>query len=282
MDIDSTTPDDIDSMDIDAVAWVAPPSATESSQSRIYELYTDEEGLWVIYKWQTSNPDARIEPFYNRWPPSRTSSRTCAWISVNGGLSPYVTSLNLEERTERFKRNVKGLCEEFQAIIAGVSGEVQEVTPAMFDALAVKYGVLSGKWMIYSTPENIDQLWRKVVRVVAFDRRYGQLKVSTRKVFENDGAEIPNQPSHPPNDGGEPVPGEGHVICVYVDDYTNKQDVDELRRALRLGAGVIWKIGFKPDVYTLLGIYKGNEWGIRPSRYHDADDYRGGGSGRNV
>jgi hypothetical protein len=186
-----------------------------------------------------------------------------------------VLSLSREERRERFKWNRRGLCEEFQAIIAGVLGEVQEVTPAMFDALAIKYGVLSGKWMIYSTPENIDQLWRKVVGVVAFDRGYGQLKVSTRQVLDTDRAETPNQQRHSPNDGGEPEPGEGHVICVYVDDYTKKQDVDELRRALRLGAGVVWEIGFKPDVYTVLGIYEDNEWGIRPSRYHDADDSSG-------
>lgn len=62
-----------------------------------------------------------------------------------------------------------------------------------------------------------------------------------------------------------------HVICVYVSNYLDLEDVDELRRLLREEGGVRWKIGFKPDVYTYLGIYAGNPWGIRPSRYHDVD-----------
>ncbi|KAF9451468.1 hypothetical protein P691DRAFT_627247, partial [Macrolepiota fuliginosa MF-IS2] len=111
------------------------------------------------------------------------------------------------------------------------------VTPEMIDALAVKYGVLVGKWLVYTRSESVDQLWQKVVRI-ASDRGYGRAKVSTRKVLSE------------------------HVICVYVDDYTNNREVDDLRRMLRLRAGVFWKIGFKTDAYTHLGIYKGNKFGL--------------------
>lgn len=61
------------------------------------------------------------------------------------------------------------------------------------------------------------------------------------------------------------------MVCVYVDDFTDEEDVSELRRMLRACAGVEWKIGFKHmhDAYTILGIYSQNRWGIMPSRYFD-------------
>ncbi|KAJ3563740.1 hypothetical protein NP233_g8747 [Leucocoprinus birnbaumii] len=251
---------------IESIYWVSPPSAAEASSTGVYGLYGDSDGLWVTYNWKKDSPDARIEPFYNRWPPSRTSSRWCSWISVNCGLSPSIQNLPSEELEKRFRRDVVGLKTEFDAIRA----KGGQVTPEMIDALAIKYGVLSGKWMVYSKPEAVDQLWRKIVRVVAFDRGYGQVKVSARKVLDS------NEHGAQEQEGGVPVPDEGHVTCVYVEDYTNRQEVDELRKALRFRASVFWKIGFKPDVYTYLGIYKGNEWGLRPSRYHDSDNDTGG------
>ncbi|KAF5346508.1 hypothetical protein D9756_010053 [Leucocoprinus leucothites] len=269
MDIDSNDMD----MDVDrdfnlttSVAWVAPPSTTESSSTGIYDLYNDGEGVRVVYNWKKDDPSARIEPFYNRWPPSCTSSRSCDWICIDCGLSPFMKSLGPEELGTRFKMDYLGLKEEFNAITR--EGGVK-VTPEMIDALAAKYGVLSGKWMVYSKPESVDQLWRKVVRVVAFDRGYGQVKVSARKVLDDPQCHSEFSASSKEGwNGGVPVPDESHVMCV---DYTNKQEVNELRKALRFRAGVFWKIGFKPDVYTLLGVYKGNEWGLRPSRYHDLD-----------
>ena len=60
--------------------------------------------------------------------------------------------------------------------------------------------------------------------------------------------------------------GERHVICVYADDYTDLEEVNCLRIALK-AIGVKRLIGFKPDAYTYLGIYKENAWNIRPSRY---------------
>ncbi|KXN92678.1 hypothetical protein AN958_00348 [Leucoagaricus sp. SymC.cos] len=259
------------------VFWVPPPSLAEASTG-LYDL--QKEGGVIVYTWKTDNPNARIEPFYNRWPPSRTSVRWCSWIAIDRGWSPYTLSLNPEDAREKFKNDIDGLQAEFQVLVGG-DGQGQglgsvRVTPEMIDALAVRYGVLGGKWMIHTDPGRIDQLWRRVARVVAFDRGYGQLKVSSRKVVEYSQESRGQEGSYEgvALDGGVPV-DEKHVICVYVEDYTNKQEVDELRKALRLGAGVTWRIGFKPDAYTWLEIYRGNRWGLRPSRYHDNDDVRG-------
>jgi len=196
----------------------------------------------------------------------------------------------------QFMRDVEGLKAEFESItsggddVEGAGEEDRKVTPEVIDALAAKYGVLSGKWLVYTDSKNVDQLWRKIVRVVALDRGHGQTKVSARKVLVPE-SEPGSQPHELGDEGtesatwngGTPDPQHKHVICVYVYDYRNKRDVDELRKALRLRAGVFWDIGFKTDAYTHLEIYKENKWKLRPSRYHDADNKNkatGGGFGR--
>lgn len=260
---------------IQHVDWVPPPSKSETATG-LYKLYTDYEGLWVLYDWK-DDPNAHIEPFYERWPPSRTSSRACAWISVDRGLSPAILQLGIEGYRKRFHRDIEGLQKEFEQVIGQLDVDGSKVTPEMVDALAVKYGVLSGKWLVYARPGNVDQLWRKIVRVVAVDRGHGSVKVSARKVVETSAEPSPSVTTGVEWDGGTPEPSGEHVVCVYVDDYTDKKDVDALRKALRLRAGVFQEIGFKPDVYTWLGIYKGNNFGLRPSRYHDLDYKKGGG-----
>lgn len=269
------------------ILWVPPPSHSESSTG-LYDFHTDAEGLWVIHHWKpTSN--AHIESFHNRWPPSRTSACACVWIAIDCGISPLSRALGSEEYEAKFKRDVEGLRREFAHIVGSHSSGTGEgggkVTPEMVDTLAVKYGVLSGKWLVYTKPDQVDELWRKVVRVVAAERGHGQAKVSARKVIEN--VQQPPTQSLPSDeaiewDGGTPEPSEGHVICVYVEDYMNKRGVDELRKALRFRAGVFWKIGFKSDAYTYLGIYKNNPWGLRPSRYHDSDHNTGGRFGKGL
>jgi len=132
----------------------------------------------------------------------------------------------------------EGLGASFRSLVSSEKVTVDEI-----DQIAVAHGVLSGKWMIYTDTRRIDQLWGKVVRLLCVDLKRGSVKVSPKKE------------------------GDSHVICVYIDDYRNMVEVNWLRDALRT-AGVFWKIGFKPDVYTHLGIYAKNPWGIRPSRYH--------------
>jgi hypothetical protein len=138
---------------------------------------------------------------------------------------------------QRHIPNIKGLNSSFESLIASENVTVPEI-----DRIALENGVLSGKWMIYSDTRRIDELWGKVVRLLCLELKKGSIKVS------------PNQEE------------DSHVICVYVDDYSNASELDATRKALR-AAGIFWRIGFKPDAYTHLGIYASNEWNIRPSRY---------------
>lgn len=133
--------------------------------------------------------------------------------------------------------NINGLKAAFQSLIASENVSAPEI-----DRIALENGVLTGKWMIYSDSRRIDELWGKVVRMLCLELKKGSIKVSPKQEEDS------------------------HVICVYVDDYCNASEVDAMREALK-AAGVFWRIGFKPDVYTHLGIYARNEWNIRPSRY---------------
>jgi len=189
-------------------------------------LYRDEEGHWIIYKWNehTSSPND-IQSFLSRWPPSRTPASRCAWIAAKRG-----------QRGGQFE-DVDGLRASFRALVK----RPRQVTVTAVDNLARKHNVLGGKWLIYANPRDIDELWGKVVRLLCLERKRGEAKVSSNR-------------------------GEDHVICVFMDDYTQVDEVNGLRDALR-EIGVTKKIGFKPDVYTYVGIYARNPWNIRPSLY---------------
>ncbi|KAF6745025.1 translation initiation factor eIF 4e-like domain-containing protein [Ephemerocybe angulata] len=225
-----------DAMDVDSpsspyVGWVAPPT------SNVY--HNPDGSTWIKTCWDDEISTAdRINEFLARWPPSGTPDTYAGWISVVRCRIPSPNAIPAD---------VPALQQSFQA-----PSEAGQVTTASLDDIAKRHGVVVGKWLIFSSGmEGVDGLWANVVRLVCTERRRGSAKVSTRKAgpaYTQEGQ------------------GNEHVICVYVDDYTNLQDVMELRDDLGR-IGIHWKIGFKPDSYTHLGIYSQNKWGIRPTRY---------------
>ena len=170
----------------------------------------------------------RLIDFLTRWPPSRTPFAYGPWILADRGGMDHQVTPNFS-----------GLESAFESLVAS-----NNVTVEAIDQISQTNNVLVGKWMVFEESSKIDMLWGKILYHVCVERQRGFLKVSTRKE------------------------GEKHVICVYVQDYTNKQEVSELRKILK-SLGVKWKIGFKTDAYTHLNIYKDNPWNIRPSRYHE-------------
>jgi hypothetical protein len=98
---------------------------------------------------------------------------------------------------------------------------------------------------VFASSDKVDNVWGRIVKSTLAGTLGIGTKVSTRD--KND-------------------PRSRHVICVYNADYTSMADVYRVRDELwRLG--VKDRIGYKPDIYTLLGIYHGNSWGIPPCRY---------------
>ena len=99
----------------------------------------------------------------------------------------------------------------------------------------------SGKWLLYEPPgDELDKIWADIARATVQGNLGSAAKVSTR------------------------IDNERHVICVYNEDFTDRESVLNLEKGLRrLGIGTM--LSYKPDIYTDLGIYDKNKWGIKPT-----------------
>jgi hypothetical protein len=60
------------------------------------------------------------------------------------------------------------------------------------------------------------------------------------------------------------------LICVYVKDFSDEASVWRVLARIRdcLGRSAVIA-GFKPDIFTILGLYKDNEYGIDPVIYRE-------------
>ncbi|KAJ3929736.1 MAG: translation initiation factor eIF 4e-like domain-containing protein [Lentinula lateritia] len=201
---------------------------------------------------------SNVERFTRYWRPSfhlnynQSQSRsgsdnsvlpTTKWIAVNRGLSSLEsTSL---PRIPELKAAFDAL-----ASVHHTNGH-STLTVSKLDNLAIKYNILSGKWLVFTSVNTVDKLWQDVVQMVCMYRQRGFAKVSVNQ--EEEVGKMNNS----------------RVICVYVEDFTDLEEVRSLRDDLRTVVGVERKIPFKMDAYSHMGIYKGNKWGISPARWFE-------------
>ena len=108
----------------------------------------------------------------------------------------------------------------------------------------------SGKWLIFVSPKNVDEVWRKIKKAVEEGRLGNSAKVSTAKTNP-----LRSKRS------------KGHVICVYTYDWTDKKDVKRIREELRK-LGITKKIPYKADEDTLAGRYHTTDHD-RVSKYYE-------------
>lgn len=104
------------------------------------------------------------------------------------------------------------------------------------DRLALDETYLSGKWIIERSPDAVDDFWNAIVDDVAAER-FWDAKVTTRF-------------------GREAFEEADHAVLVFTPNYFERDDVDRVRQRLREVHGVTEEIRYKPDVYTLNGIYE--------------------------
>lgn len=112
------------------------------------------------------------------------------------------------------------------------------------DQLARESGLVVGKWLIYSSPKSVNDVWKTVAAAYINNELGINIKVSTASQAGSN----------------------EHVICVYTRNYLDMADVGRVREKL-------WSLGFtrrlfyKPDIYTYLQIYKKTFPQLRASRY---------------
>lgn len=197
-----------------------------------------------------------IDKFVAAFPPATVSCASLAWIAI-------VLFPDRAPSTPRLARNDRGSADFDTCVDAAVEawekileGSKQPDTSDI-DALARKFRILRGKWLIFPQRSEVTAVWNELARSFTRDDSDGytdgravctEIKVSTAS----------------PRDGG-------HVCCVYVEDYLNKE---RAFAAAEYVVGVLKplqlrdkRLVFKPDIMTYLGIYKDNEYGIKPSVY---------------
>ena len=112
------------------------------------------------------------------------------------------------------------------------------------DQLVRESGLVVGKWLIYSSPKSVNNVWKTVAAAYISNELGINIKVSA---------------------SSQAGSGE-HVICVYTRNYLDVADVERVREKLR-SLGFTRRLFYKPDIYTYLQIYKKTFPQLRASRY---------------
>lgn len=151
------------------------------------------------------------------------------WVGVVNETKKCLESERLED--------LDGLIETWQQHLNGNKPVNYEV----IKDLALRYHIRTGKWILFSDQGGkVDHLWSIIATSVIKDN----IPCHSAKVSTND-AECE------------------HVICIYNTDFTDTGEVLEAEKAIRQ-MGIKGRLQYKPDIYTDLFIYAGNEWGLKP------------------
>lgn len=101
----------------------------------------------------------------------------------------------------------------------------------------IRSGPTTGKWCIFVPSSDVDLAWAKIKYAVEADMLLFA-KVSTAL---------------------HSMGRDGHVICVYTQDWTDEQDLMSVREVLR-SLGFVKELGYKRDIDTQNRIYGPGEW----------------------
>ena len=115
----------------------------------------------------------------------------------------------------------------------------------------------SGKWCIFGNAFVLDRVWKKLKKVVESNPEIMSAKIRTssvdmRKMMMEGNFDVKAQEDRNKTDNSK------RVICVYVEDYRDKDNVYKVRDLIR-ELGVKSIIKFKTDEATIKGIYTGDE-----------------------
>jgi len=133
-------------------------------------------------------------------------------------------------------------------------GDIPEDTPKQIKALderALNEGKMVGKWMIFVSPDEINEIWADICELVD-NKMFWLAKASTnwaRKKKQYD----------------------KHAVFVYTPNYLDIDDIKRVRNVLREECGFTDDLQYKTDYYAHLGIYPDtiSEWDVETeARYN--------------
>ena len=121
------------------------------------------------------------------------------------------------------------------------------ITVDAISSLAKVHNITDGKWLFHvDTGFKADYLWSIVAKAIV----NRDILAETAKMSPSD----PRQNDYQ------------HVVCVYNKNYLDYEQVLNSENGLRK-IGIKCPLYYKPDVFTCLGIYRNNQWGLRPTLY---------------
>jgi hypothetical protein len=202
-----------------------------------------------------------IRQFTNTVKPSTTDPNYCAWIQVhnpfhgaNGDTNDItndITNDNTNDNTDDWGKHgdYKTSLKVIEDIIgskpkATVSKRVKDDVTSSILRIAEANRYTTGKWMVFSDAHVIDGIWSKIATAVVEGKLDCSAKVSPMKGV---------------NDKG--------LICIYCSNFTDKRTIKRVLLYLKNCLDIHVKTGFKPDIFTALGINSGNVWRLNPVIY---------------
>ncbi|XP_041360569.1 UPF0696 protein C11orf68 homolog [Gigantopelta aegis] len=191
-----------------------------------------------------------LDTFLERYRPSK-ANLGYAWILVRKNeCEEYDTEEDDEEEDDEEEDDEDNIpvqlkCQrEFEKLKLS-----NQVTYENIKAIARNNKYLSGKWLVYRDVCDIDAVWMTIANAVLANKLGQAAKVSGRDSDDDH-----------------------HVICVYTKDFTDVDDVMRVKLMLRQ-LGVTGRLTYKPDIYTILGIYAKNKWHLKATVYSSTNNW---------
>lgn len=204
----------------------------------------------VLYSpgWIIKQPEEKLDIFLRDNKPSfKSIFYGDKWIYVNNekhcGVAHGTSDSEILGQGQIILDNLE---EELKNCKRGDKKIIRATAKVRLLRLAISYQKTVGKWLLFVSKRDgkVDQVWERVARNTVCGRLGCSAKVATF----------------------DPDPGEeGHVICVYVDNFYDLENVRRVYHCLKM-LGLNSK-SFKLDLYTELGIKSRNKWGLPVSLF---------------
>lgn len=114
--------------------------------------------------------------------------------------------------------------------------------------IARKYRLTVGKWMIFTHINAVDFIWKKIIQSMFDDKLKHVISAKVSPLEDAEGDRFDKK----------------HLICVYNHNFLDKKEVFDAESSIR-NVYPRGKLTYKPDIFTYLGIYRKNQWKIKPT-----------------
>jgi len=191
--------------------------------------------------------------FKNTAPSKICRSDGVGWIYI---LSETIANEDRKKLFESYE-GIVSLKQEWSKINENPENEVTFET---FKDMAEKHDCKHGKWTVHAP--QVDDIWQNLALAFAYDK------------FPKGAIAIKVSPFDDLDTSGK----NEHLICVINKDMSDETEVFGVEKSLR-NIPIRGELMYKPNIYTELGIYRSNKFGIRPTIYKSVKKVVGGDSG---